>query len=58
VLTRYCGHIRGIRWQGLWGKSIHNFNLESHGGAHLVALEAVFEMKTQAEAKLHMYCLF
>jgi hypothetical protein len=36
----------------------HNFNLESYGGAHRVALEVVFEMKAQAEAKLHMYHLF
>jgi hypothetical protein len=40
------------------GKSLHNFDLESYDGAHRVALEAVSEMKTQAEAKLHIYCLF
>jgi hypothetical protein len=33
------------------------FLLGIHGGAHHVAPEAVSEMKTQAEAKLHMYYL-
>jgi hypothetical protein len=29
--------------------------MESHGRAHHVALEATSELKTQAEAKFHMY---
>jgi hypothetical protein len=40
------------------GYSLHNFDSESHIGAHRVAPEAVSKMKTQAEAKLHMYYLF
>jgi hypothetical protein len=39
----------------LWGYSLDSLDWESHGGAHRVAPEAVSEVKTQAEAKYHMY---
>jgi hypothetical protein len=39
----------------LWGYSLDGLDWESHGGAHRVAPEAVSEVKTQAEAKYHMY---
>jgi hypothetical protein len=45
-------------WPLSVGQLLHNFDLKSHGGAHRVAPEAVSEMKTQAEAKFHMYYLF
>jgi hypothetical protein len=39
-----------------WGLNLHNHDLESHCGTHRVALMAVHELETQAEAKYHMYC--
>jgi hypothetical protein len=38
-----------------WGKSLHNIDRESHGGAHHGAPEAASEVKTCAEAKFHIY---
>jgi hypothetical protein len=41
----------------LWGQSLHDLDQEYCGGAHRVTLEATSEVKAQAEAKFHMYCL-
>jgi hypothetical protein len=39
-----------------WGSSVDRLDLESRGGTQRVAPEAAYELKAQAEAKLHMYC--
>jgi hypothetical protein len=39
----------------LWDSAVHSFDPKSHGGAHRVVPEAMSEVKTQPEAKLHMY---
>jgi hypothetical protein len=36
--------------------SLHAHDLESCGGTHHVAPEAVAELKAQAEANSHVYC--
>jgi hypothetical protein len=54
MLICYYGHFHGIQWRDLWGQSLHDFDPESHSGAHYIAPEAAPEIKAQAEAKLHM----